>query len=149
MHATIAGKDGVLLEVKRSFWSGFRFYYNLKVYDGDGTFLGTIDEDSKVNPELRFYDHRDKLIMRANCREFAHYKYTFIRLGKTIARMDKQWKGRILKEMFTTADKYRVEFSPALSDNEVYKKFILATCISIDLIFKEKGNSGFALEAFG
>jgi uncharacterized protein YxjI len=144
MHVTVSSEEGILFELKRSIWASFRMFYRIKVYSGNGDFLGLIDEYDKINPLIKYYDHRDKLIMKANCREFAHYTYTFTRMGKPIARMDKQWKGRILKELFTTADKYRIEFHPRIDDNQEYKKFVLATCLTIDLLIKER-NNGFNL----
>lgn len=143
LHITVSFENNILFEIKRTFWDSIRIWSQLKVFENDGSLLGVIDEHSKTNPELRIYNNNEQLVLKAVSENlfWRHHNYTFKRKGQTIAKMNKQWKDRILTEMFTSADKYRIEFHPEHGDSQRLKKLTLATCLSIDLLYKEKGGS--------
>jgi uncharacterized protein YxjI len=54
--------------------------------------------------------------------------------GRLIARVDKKWAGA--RELFTTADKYRVELDPNLGDP--LRSLVVASCLAIDTLLKQQ-----------
>jgi uncharacterized protein YxjI len=54
--------------------------------------------------------------------------------GRLIARVDKKWAGA--RELFTTADKYRVELDPTLGDP--LRSLVVASCLAIDTLLKQQ-----------
>ncbi|HEX8861569.1 MAG TPA: phospholipid scramblase-related protein [Actinomycetes bacterium] len=54
--------------------------------------------------------------------------------GRLIARVDKKWAGA--RELFTTADKYRVELDPKLGDP--LRSLVVASCLAIDTLLKQQ-----------
>jgi uncharacterized protein YxjI len=54
--------------------------------------------------------------------------------GRLIARVDKKWAGA--RELFTTADKYRVELDPNLSGP--LRGLVVASCLAIDTLLKQQ-----------
>lgn len=56
--------------------------------------------------------------------------------GHTLASINKEFSG-VLKELFTTADKYRVSLSPNVRDPKL-RMAIIFTASAIDLILKEQ-----------
>jgi uncharacterized protein YxjI len=54
--------------------------------------------------------------------------------GRLIARVDKKWAGA--RELFTTADKYRVELDPNLGDP--VRSLVVASCLAIDTLLKQQ-----------
>ena len=54
--------------------------------------------------------------------------------GQPIARVTKKWAG--LRELFTDADTYVVEVSPAAADP--LRSLAIATCLAIDVVMKQK-----------
>jgi uncharacterized protein YxjI len=54
--------------------------------------------------------------------------------GRLIARVDKKWAGA--RELFTTADKYRVELDPSLGDP--LWSLVVASCLAIDTLLKQQ-----------
>jgi uncharacterized protein YxjI len=53
--------------------------------------------------------------------------------GRLIARVDKKWAGA--RELFTTADKYRVELDPNLTDP--LRSLVVGSCLAIDTLLKQ------------
>lgn len=58
--------------------------------------------------------------------------------GQQIGTVNKKWAGA-LKEIFTTADKYKVEIDEHVEENED-KMVILSVAIAVDMIMKENNN---------
>jgi uncharacterized protein YxjI len=54
--------------------------------------------------------------------------------GRLVARVDKKWAGA--RELFTTADKYRVELDPNLGDP--LRSLVVASCLAIDTLLKQQ-----------
>ncbi|HZD72317.1 MAG TPA: phospholipid scramblase-related protein [Actinomycetota bacterium] len=54
--------------------------------------------------------------------------------GRLIARVDKKWAGA--RELFTTADKYRVELDPNLTDP--LRSLVVGSCLAIDTLLKQQ-----------
>lgn len=55
--------------------------------------------------------------------------------GKVLANIDKKFNG-VMKELFTTADKYVVSINPEISDCDVRVAILFVAC-AIDMILKE------------
>jgi uncharacterized protein YxjI len=54
--------------------------------------------------------------------------------GRLIARVDKKWAGA--RELFTTADKYRMDLDPNLTDP--LRSLVVASCLAIDTLLKQQ-----------
>jgi uncharacterized protein YxjI len=54
--------------------------------------------------------------------------------GRLLARVDKKWAGA--RELFTTADKYRVELDPNLGDP--LRSLVVASTLAIDTLLKQQ-----------
>jgi len=54
--------------------------------------------------------------------------------GRLIARVDKKWAGA--RELFTTADKYRLELDPSLGDP--LRSLVVGSCLAIDTLLKQQ-----------
>jgi len=57
--------------------------------------------------------------------------------GVELGRVTKKWAG-IGRELFTSADQYVVTLDEAVSDNPALKMVLLATAISVDMVYKER-----------
>ncbi len=55
---------------------------------------------------------------------------------KEIATVTKKWAG-VMKELFTTADKYNLTFDPSYTDQD-NKIAILSAAVTIDMVLKER-----------
>jgi uncharacterized protein YxjI len=53
-----------------------------------------------------------------------------------LATINKKWNGA-MKEIFTTADKYKVSIDGTLV-NDTLKKIVLSSAITIDMVLKER-----------
>ena len=63
------------------------------------------------------------------------WSFAFERQGKTLARVEKKWSG-VLREVFTDADRFRINFEPAeLNVDE--RALVLAAALFIDLQYFE------------
>lgn len=57
--------------------------------------------------------------------------------GSEIGTITKKWNG-VMKEMFTTADKYVVDLIPAYNNSTSQKMAVLTAAITIDMVLKER-----------
>lgn len=57
--------------------------------------------------------------------------------GSEIGTITKKWNG-VMKEMFTTADKYVVDLIPAYNNSTSQKMAVLTAAITIDMALKER-----------
>ncbi|MBL9090728.1 MAG: hypothetical protein JNL96_05860 [Planctomycetaceae bacterium] len=58
--------------------------------------------------------------------------------GREIGTVDKKWGG-LMKEMFTSADSYHIQFAPDVTNNPGIAALLLAAGLAIDIVFKERG----------
>ena len=54
--------------------------------------------------------------------------------GRTLGAINKRWSG-VMKELFTTADKYLVSIDPSVAE-DAHKVAIVASAITIDMVLK-------------
>jgi uncharacterized protein YxjI len=125
-------KQAIMLLQRKFFW----FFSDLFVTDGEGNALGSVHR--KFGILYKKYDLMDKAGNQiATIKSPLWRLWTFPVLDKSekqIGVITKKWGG-ILKEAFTDADKYRVEFPSSWSYEN--KAVLLAASISIDFDFFE------------
>lgn len=56
--------------------------------------------------------------------------------GTEIGSITKKWNG-VMKEVFTSADKYIVDLIPAYNNDSTQKMIVLTTAITIDMVLKD------------
>jgi uncharacterized protein YxjI len=112
------------------------FTWRCQVLRPDGTPLGEITKKVRLG-KARFtlFDPRGVQLgeVRAHnwrAKDFGVYDGA----GQAIARVTKRWAG--LRELFTDADTYVVEVSPAAVDP--LRSLAVATCLVIDVVMKQK-----------
>ncbi|HOD53416.1 MAG TPA: phospholipid scramblase-related protein [Candidatus Cloacimonadota bacterium] len=115
-------------------WSFFLSQITIK--NGEGIAIGVIKQKFKLfKSKFEIYDMRNQLIgiIMGDWRA-----WNFVisdTLGQEIGTITKKWNG-VMKEIFTTADKYIVNLAPDYA-NAGNRIVILACAITIDMIFKE------------
>jgi len=57
--------------------------------------------------------------------------------GNELGQVTKKWAG-IGREFFTSADQYVVSIDESIGDNPALKMLLLATSISVDMVYKER-----------
>lgn len=57
--------------------------------------------------------------------------------GTEIGTISKKWNG-VMKEVFTSADKYIVDLIPAYNNSAIQKMAVLTAAITIDMVLKER-----------
>lgn len=126
-------QNQVLASIKRGFTL---FMSKVKVFDGSGKLIGTFQGKFKLLGTR--FDIEDENGARVGTIE-GNWKGWDFKIsdkdGNQIGSVNKKWAGA-LKEVFTTADKYKVEISEKVSEDE-NKILIVAVAITIDMILKE------------
>jgi uncharacterized protein YxjI len=125
-------KQQPLITIKRG-WT--IWLSRIEITDNKGTVLGYIRQKFQmVKPRFKIYDTDRKLVAEIN----GDWKaWNFVITDKDhikIGEIDKHWNG-IMRELFTTSDKYHVSVLPNIS--QLDKKLIIATAVTIDRILKE------------
>lgn len=127
-----------ILRIDRPF---FWFFSTMFVYGENNEKLGQIEQ------RFAFFRKKYDLFLNHNNR-FATINSSFFKFftfkicddsGREIGMISKKWGG-FVKEIFTDADKFGVEFSINMEDQK--KAVILANAISIDFDFFEDNSNG-------
>ena len=115
---------------------GWTFWLStIEVLDGQGEPLGMITQKFRLT-HSRFKLFRDGRKIAEINGDWKGWNFTIIdKEHLSIGTITKQWNG-IAKELFTTADKYRVSVHPQNTD-QPGKMLIVAAAITIDLVLKE------------
>jgi uncharacterized protein YxjI len=127
-------KDSMILKVSR----GWTFWMSkIAIEDAQGMILGYIKQKFKLfTPKFEVLDSQNMLLAELK----GDWKAWDFQLknsqGQTLATINKKWNGA-MKELFTTADKYRVSIDGNLV-NDTLKKIILSSAITIDMVLKER-----------
>jgi uncharacterized protein YxjI len=129
----IADMEGnVLVKIKR----GWTFFMSkISIFDGGGSEIARIKQRFKMfKPTFNITDLNDTTLAIISG-DWKAWNFTIAEEGdKQIGTITKKWNG-ILKEAFTTADKYVVSIHP---ETEGIKRIAtLATAITIDMVLKE------------
>jgi uncharacterized protein YxjI len=125
-------EQNVLVTIKR----GWTFFMSkISIYDGGGNEIARIKQQFKMfKPTFHITDLND-VSLAVISGDWKAWNFTITENGdKQIGTITKKWNG-ILKEAFTTADKYVVSIN---SETEGIKRIAtLATAITIDMVLKE------------
>jgi uncharacterized protein YxjI len=127
-------KDAMILKVSR----GWTFWMSkITIEDAQGMVLGYVKQKFKLfTPKFEVLDSQNMLLAELK----GDWKAWDFQLknsqGQTLATINKKWNGA-MKELFTTADKYRVSIDGNLV-NDTLKKIILSSAITIDMVLKER-----------
>ena len=127
-------KDAMILKVSR----GWTFWMSkITIEDAQGMILGYVKQKFKLfTPKFEVLDSQNMLLAELK----GDWKAWDFQLknsqGQTLATINKKWNGA-MKEIFTTADKYKVSIDGTLV-NDTLKKIVLSSAITIDMVLKER-----------
>ena len=127
-------KDSMILKVSR----GWTFWMSkITIEDAQGMVLGYVKQKFKLfTPKFEVLDSQNMLLAELK----GDWKARDFQLknsqGQTLATINKKWNGA-MKEIFTTADKYKVSIDGTLV-NDTLKKIVLSSAITIDMVLKER-----------
>jgi uncharacterized protein YxjI len=124
--------NNTLVTIKR----GWTFFMSkMQVLDSDGNILAHIRQKFKLLKPNFIILNPDETQAANITGDWKAWNFTiFDSAQKQIGTITKKWAG-ILKEAFTTADKYIVDINPDVALEQ--KIPILATAITIDMVLKE------------
>jgi uncharacterized protein YxjI len=127
-------KDSMILKVSR----GWTFWMSkITIEDAQGMVLGYIKQKFKLfTPKFEVLDSQNMLLAELKGDWTAWDFQLNNSQGQTLATINKKWNGA-MKEIFTTADKYKVSIDGALV-NDTLKKIVLSSAITIDMVLKER-----------
>jgi uncharacterized protein YxjI len=126
-------ENRVLATIKR----GWTFFMSkIEVLDEEGNLIGRIRQKFAIlKPTFNILSPDEQLVANISGDWKAWNFIIADSTGNQIGSINKKWNG-ILKEAFTTADKYIVSIDPAVKD-KAKKIPIVATAITIDMVLKE------------
>jgi uncharacterized protein YxjI len=127
-------KDSMILKVSR----GWTFWMSkITIEDAQGMVLGYIKQKFKLfTPKFEVLDSQNMLLAELKGDWTAWDFQLNNSQGQTLATINKKWNGA-MKEIFTTADKYKVSIDGTLV-NDTLKKIVLSSAITIDMVLKER-----------
>jgi len=123
----------VLITLQR----GWTFWMSkISISDGTGNLLGTIQQKFAIlKPTFKIFDETAIQIATISG-DWKGWNFIIVDgSGNKVGSITKKWNG-ILKEAFTTADKYVVDIEPAFAEDKK-KMAIVACAITIDMVLKE------------
>ncbi len=132
-HLEITDLNGdTLVSIKR----GWTFWMSkITLFDNTGNLLGTIRQKFAIlKPTFKIADETG-LEIASITGDWKGWNFKIIDNNNQIGTISKKWNG-ILKEAFTTADKYVVDIVPEYAEDK--KKMAIVSCaITIDMVLKE------------
>lgn len=130
----IKDSNGALLA---SISRGWTFFMSkIVLTSGDGKTIGTVSQKFRFfKPTFKIFNHEEKQIAEITGDWKAWNFVIKDESGAQIGTISKKWAG-VLKEVFTTADKYHVNIDPSYA-NMMNKIVILSSAITIDMVLKE------------
>jgi len=116
---------------------GWTFFMStIRIDDAKGNTIGSIKQKFKLlKPTFKIYNTSEELLAVITADIKAWNFEIKDASEKQIGIITKKWNGP-LREIFTTADKYKVDLNKDFTD-ESNKIIILATAITIDIVWKE------------
>ena len=129
----INGNDEVEAVISRG-WTFFMSKISIK--DALGNKIGSIQQKFKFfKPTFRIFNNNDEQVAVITG-DWKAWNFVIKDSGDAeIGTITKKWSG-VMKEFFTTADKYNVSIDPSYSNIE-NKIAILSGAITIDMVLKE------------
>ncbi|WP_394823122.1 phospholipid scramblase-related protein [Pendulispora albinea] len=115
----------------------FRFFFQrLEVFDASGNLLGAIQQRFALfSKRFDVLDPAGNLLFTVSSPFWRMWTFPFERAGRQVAVIAKKWGG-VVRELFTDADTFRVDYQPELSPPE--RALVLAASLFIDLQYFEK-----------
>lgn len=137
LHIVDKKGDPILNANRNFFW----FFSHLNVQDRSGTPIGSLHRKFGVlHRKFALLDSSGQQIAGLNGSLFRRYTFTLNNAsGQEMGRIVKQWGG-ILREGFTDADTFSVQFSDVERSQEI-RLLLLASAFAIDLDFFENKGS--------
>ena len=129
----VDNEENVLVVIKR----GWTFWMSkITIHDGSGNITGYIRQKFKFfKPTFRIFDAQENQIGEITG-DWKAWNFSIKdNAGNQIGTISKKWAG-IMKEAFTTADKYIVSIVPEYAE-DTNKVNIVSTAITIDMVLKE------------
>lgn len=126
-------QEETLVTIKR----GWTFWMSkITIYDGEQNILGYIRQKFKfMKPTFHILDPSHNLLATISG-DWKGWNFTISDpQGLSIGTISKKWNG-LLKEAFTTADKYIVSITDTYAEDR-RKMAIVAAAITIDMVLKE------------
>ncbi|MDN3617948.1 phospholipid scramblase-related protein [Polaribacter undariae] len=116
---------------------GWTFFMStIRIDDAKGNTIGSIKQKFKLlKPTFKIYNKSEELVAVITGDMKAWNFQINDASDKEIGIITKKWNGA-LKEIFTTADKYKVDLNASFTD-EFNKKVILSSAITIDMVWRE------------
>ena len=129
--------DKVLATIKR----GWTFWMSkVKIYDDQETLIAQINQKFKVfTSKFNILDAEARPLATINGSWSAWNFQILDNDNKPVGNITKQWQGGVkgmLREAFTSADKYAVSIDPEVKE-DVKKVAIVSTAITIDMVMHE------------
>jgi uncharacterized protein YxjI len=126
-------EEKVLATIKR----GWTFFMSqIKVLDPEGNLIAQIKQQFKFFKPTFNILQDDGTPIASITGDWKAWNFTIVDGGNNqIGTITKKWNG-ILKEAFTTADKYIVSINPGVAE-DAKKIAVVATAITIDMVLKE------------
>lgn len=117
----------------------------VEVRDGAGVLIGYfVSKILTIGGGFRVYDARDQQFadVKGN---FIGFKYRILTPDgqHELGKVSKEWGG-LTKELFTSADAYRIETDEDLQEQPIAKILVLAAALAVDMIFKSEKKGGAA-----
>jgi uncharacterized protein YxjI len=114
----------------------FRFFFSaLEISDARGQLLGRLEQRwSILSKRFDVLDAHGNLLLEMKSGFFKIWTFPFLKNGIEVARIEKKWAG-LLTEIFTDADKFRIQFSGA---SLLERQLLLAAGLFVDLQYFEK-----------
>ncbi|WP_218598618.1 LURP-one-related/scramblase family protein [Polaribacter sp. NJDZ03] len=133
-HLEIKDASGNL---QASISRGWTFFMStIRIDDSKGNTIGTIKQKFKLlKPTFKIYNKSEELVAVITGDMKAWNFQINDASEKEIGTITKKWNGP-LKEIFTTADKYKVDLKAGFTD-ESNKIVILSSAITIDMVWRE------------
>jgi uncharacterized protein YxjI len=111
------------------------FFSKMHVTDGGGMPVGTIQQRwAFFARRFDVLDHNGQLVAQLHGPFFRPWTFRVVAQGHDIGKISKKWSG-LLKEAFTDADTFGVEFSPAMPPP--LRSLVLAATFLIDFLYFE------------
>ena len=132
-HDLEGGGDTVVLTVSRPFtW----FRSVVTVADASGRVLGKFRQKLlSLSPKMWVLDPEDKEVAFLKG-DWKGWNFTFTDAAeRALGTVTKKWAG-LGKELFTSADNYVIDISPACQDADL-RRLLLAAPITADMVYKE------------
>ncbi|MDX6746334.1 phospholipid scramblase-related protein [Polaribacter sp. PL03] len=116
---------------------GWTFFMStILIDDAKGNTIGTIKQKFKLlKPTFKIYNKSEELVAVITGDMKAWNFQINNATDKQIGTITKKWNGA-LKEIFTTADKYKVDLNEDYTD-ESNRIVILSSAITIDMVWKQ------------